>query len=293
MPAQAQAIGRSSSLDGGSERRSSVETAVLPIVLMLSIMGHGLVAAALALVPREMSISEPASIEFEVAIAVPSNPPPVAPTPEVIDEPVAAVPVTTARERVLPASTARRAIVEAAPQAPEVPAPASIAPLAPAAIDDVFGAPAVLHAEGAGSFAAGGVGGGGHGRGAGIGSGHASGGTGDGSAEQGPSGPSPEEIRRARRAYANRIRDLLGGAAHYPAPARRGGMEGRVIVGLRIAEDGRLLAARIASSCGFSMLDEAALTAANDLSRVPAPPTLVAWNTSDELRVPIVFELSQ
>ncbi|MDQ3033087.1 MAG: energy transducer TonB, partial [Myxococcota bacterium] len=106
-------------------------------------------------------------------------------------------------------------------------------------------------------------------------------------------GPSAEEIRRARRAYADRVRELLGRAARYPTPARRGGIEGRVVIGLRIAEDGRLLAARVTGSCGYSMLDEAALAAANDLSRVPAPPSLVAWRSADELRVPIVFELTR
>jgi protein TonB len=312
MPAQIQAFGLEKKADPRQEVAAHEqpramgptperhETVTLPVVLMLSIVGHGLVAAALAFVPRDASASASHAIEFEVSMTTPV-PLPIEPAkvvPEVIESPVVTPPAEPEsvrtppqRERIARASEPEQAV--AAP-APEPSAPAPIAPLAPAAIDDVFGAPALLHANATGTPELGSAGGGGAG-GVGTGASRAGvGGVGNGAGDgRSSAGPSDEDIRRARRAYASRIRDLLGGAAHYPMSARRSGVEGRVVVGLRIAEDGRLLAVRIASSCGFPMLDEAALAAANDLSRLPAPPELVAWNTRDELRVPIVFELSR
>lgn len=297
MPAQTQAFGLEKKSNLHPHLHSTPErheTVAIPAVLMLSIMGHGLVATALAFVPHDTSVPEPSSIEFEVSMVMPAEPP--AP-PEVIEAtespmiaPVEPEPTRTPRERI-----ARVSAPSVAAPPPEPSSAAPIAPLAPAAIDDVFGAPALLHANTAGASEIGRAGGGGSG-GVGVGASRAgTGGVGSGAGGDvhGPTGPSDDEIRRALRAYANRIRDLLDGAAHYPSMAQRSGMQGRVVVGLRIAEDGRLIAARVTSSCGFSMLDEAALAAANDLSRFPAPPTLVTWNTSNELRVPIVFELSR
>lgn len=286
--------------------RTAVERepgASMPLVLMASLGAHVLFGVALAALPVAASLAshEPQMVELEVApLPVPepiAEPDPIAepiaePEPELVPEPE-------------PVRAPRPERVAAAPApAPEPPPPAAAEPpppsSAPPSLDDVFGEPPPplpsLTAAGGSGFAvaagsadgaAGGVPGG---RGRTVGA-TSRAGTGEGTGAG--TGPSADEIRRARRAYAERVRELLSRLARYPVPARRSGLEGRVVVALRIATDGRLLGARVSSSCGYSMLDEAALTAANDLRQVPAPPELSSWDNGDELRVPIVFELTR
>lgn len=277
----------------GARDRDDDAGARLPIVLIASVGAHAVLAAALAILPAVSSFAPSSDAMVEVfltpppePVAAPSPEPEIVPEPVVLPEPEPA-PVAVARE-----------IVRREPVAPEPVAAAAPAAALPS-IDEVFGEPpppapvmttsggaegAFAMAEGSAEGAVGGVPGG---RGRAIGA------SAPQQAAPAATGPSADEIRRARRAYADRIRELLGRAARYPIPARRGGIEGRVVVALRIADDGRLIAARVTSSCGYSMLDEAALAAAHDLSRVPAPPSLVAWSAGDELRVPIVFEITR
>jgi protein TonB len=178
-------------------------------------------------------------------------------------------------------------------RSPEPPPPEPSAP--PPSVDDVFGeepAPAaeVLAAQGATGGpamdlgAAGGrAGGRAGGTGEGVGPG---GGTGAGSG-----GPSDADRRRARRAYVRSLEGLLGGRVRYPRAAARERLEGRAELCLRIGDDGRVLGSRVCSSSGHDLLDDAALTAAQALERVPAPPALAAWAPSDEVHAGIQFRV--
>lgn len=262
----------------------------MPVVLIASLGAHALFAAALTVLPAASSAVQQPHELIEIRIDQPPVAiPEPAPIPEPVIEPEPAPEPVAVRE-------VRRERLE--PAAPEPPA-AAVAASTPPPLDEVFAeAPPplpTLTGAGPGSFAVpeGSPEGAAGGRGRTVGAPVTASSVGPSPQEPGPRGPSPDEVRRARRAYADQIRELLGRAARYPVPARRGGIEGRVVVALRIAEDGRLIAARVTSSCGYSMLDEAALAAANDLSRVPAPPALVAWRSADELRVPIVFEITR
>ncbi|WP_236604455.1 energy transducer TonB family protein [Sandaracinus amylolyticus] len=285
------------------ERERDESGASIPVVLMLSLGAHVLLAVVLTALPASASLSLGAPmIEIEVSMPAPTIAPPEPepevvpePEPEIAPEPVREAPRVAAAPR--PERAPEPAAAEPPPPAPEPPSSA------PPSLDEVFGEPppplpsltaaggeAAGFAVPAGSAdgAAGGVPGG---RGRAIG---ASGiGTGNGT---GPavSGPSADEVRRARRAYAERVRELLNRVVRYPVPARRGGIEGRVVVALRIANDGRLLATRVRTSCGYALLDEAALAAANDLRQLPAPPSLAGWDSAgDELSIPVVFEITR
>jgi TonB family protein len=85
------------------------------------------------------------------------------------------------------------------------------------------------------------------------------------------------------------LEDLLRAHTRYPRAAARARLEGRVELALRIGPDGRLIATRVASGSGHDMLDQAALDAAHELSRVPPPPLLAALSDTDEVRVGVVY----
>jgi TonB family protein len=175
-----------------------------------------------------------------------------------------------------------------------------VAPVAPPSLDEVFAEPAAalpsLSAE-AGAFAvaagasdgmAGGVAGGvAGGRGAG-----ATEVSSTGAAEASPAGPSPEAVRRARRAYVQRLGDLLRAAARYPLAARRERRTGRVELALRVSADGVLTGVRVVGASGHPVLDDAALETARSLGALPAPPPLVPWDAQAEVRTSLVYELN-
>jgi len=56
----------------------------------------------------------------------------------------------------------------------------------------------------------------------------------------------------------------------YPALARREGLEGRVVLRLRVSSGGRVVAAEVATSSGHALLDDAALAAAARWTFEPA-----------------------
>ncbi len=261
-----------------SERRTGLPVVVASLVI------H--VGAAWALgwiqVPVHAAVASQAFVEFSVPAAPAAIPEPVV-TPEAPPEPLAA-PVVHERRMLEPTEVA-----EAEPT--PVAEPAALPP----SLEDVFGeepaaAAPTLVAEGAGAegFAvdpgqAGGVPGG-HGTGTAA----AVGGT-SSAHEAVAAGPSQADVRRARRAYVRSLEGLLGGRVHYPRAALRDRLEGRVEVCLRVGENGEILGRRVCGSAGAAVLDDAALAAATELSRVPAPPSLAAWSPSDEIHAGIAF----
>jgi len=251
---------------------------VLPVVAV-SVGVHVLVALALGALGVAPALALRTESFVELSVSVPVEPAalpePAAPPPE----PAAVAPPPTLRERPRP---------EEAPPPERPPEPTA----APPSLDEVFGddpaPPAeVMTAEGAGGFAIdpgvpGGVPGG---RAGGTGEGVGSAGT----AAPVPAGSSEADRRRARRAYVRSLEGLLHGRTRYPRALERAGVGGRVELCIRVGDDGRVLGTRVCGTAGQAQLDEAALSAANELDRVPAPPALAAWSPSDEIHAGIVF----
>lgn len=67
---------------------------------------------------------------------------------------------------------------------------------------------------------------------------------------------------------ADRLREAVETHFHYPALARRRGMEGEVVIGLRVEVDGRLTAIRVVSSSGHRLLDHAAVESLTRAARL-------------------------
>lgn len=219
-----------------------------------------------------------------VELYMPTEPVPVVapePEPEMVPEPLAnplANPVVEERRVQEVAHT--RAEPEPTPE------PAALPP----SLEEAFGeepaaaAPTLVSTAGTEGFAVDpGQAGGGHGTGT------AASGTSQPQHEPVTSGPSEADRRRARRAYVRSLEGLLGGRVHYPRSAIRDRVEGRVEICLRIGEEGQILGRRICGSAGAHILDEAALQAATELSRVPAPPALAAWSVTDEIHAGVAF----
>ena len=267
----------------------------LPVVLVGSLLLHGVAAAALTALPAAdllVATIAPTTVSFEVELP----PEPVAPVlpPPPPEQPAAIIPPVerqreTPRERPQPTPEPEVARPEAPPAQPEAPPPPSI--------DDVFAEPPpslpIMAAEGGSGIAMGagdpnGVAGGqAGGRGTTLG-GRV--GAGSGSSEQVATGPTEAERRRARREYVREIERMLREHARYPRAAQRDHVEGRVELALRISPQGSLLAVRVAESSGSTVLDEAAVDTLRDLGSLPTPPQF-AWRPGDEVHAGVDYRL--
>lgn len=256
-----------------------------PSVLIASLAIHALVALALVSLPIETCVSsafEDTWVSFDLSDPTPPAPPPA------VEEPPPPLPAAAPPEPIV------RHERPTAVEAPEPPAPAAPTP-EPAAlpsVDDVFGEPpppaASLTGDGPSAFsvAAGEPGGVAGGTPGGHGTSLVS------AIRPAPavdSGPSEADRRRARRGYVHQVEELVRTHTRYPRAASREGLQGRVELALRIGEDGRILAIRVASTSGHGILDDAALDAAREIGRVPSPPMLAALSSTDEVRVGVVY----
>jgi len=264
--------------DIAARPRAEASAPLLPIVA-LSILAHGLLALALGAlgIAPALALEQETFVEF--SLAAPPEPIALAEPIEPLEPEPAAIAPPPPVERERP-----RPLAEAEP--PPVPT------AAPPSLDEVFGSdpapPAeVMTTEGAGGFAIdpgvpGGVPGGrAGGTGEGVGSVGAAAGT--------PAGPGEAARRRARRLYVRPLEGLLHGRIRYPRALERAGVGGRVELCIRVGDDGRVIGSRVCASAGHDQLDEAALSAAHELDRVPAPPALAAWSPGDEIHAGIVF----
>jgi protein TonB len=253
----------------------------LPALLALSVGLHAALATALVALPTAPVTGSPppVTLEFEVSAVAPAPPAPV-------EAPVAPPPTE---------ATPVPEIVRTTPRA-SAPVAEPVAPVAPPSLDEVFAEPAAalpsLSAE-AGAFAV--TAGASDGVAGGVAGGHGAGATeasSTGAAEASPAGPSPDAVRRARRAYVQRLGDLLRAAARYPLAARRERRTGRVELALRVSADGVLTGVRVVGASGHPVLDDAALETARSLGSLPAPPSLVPWDAQAEVRTSLVYELN-
>ena len=101
-------------------------------------------------------------------------------------------------------------------------------------------------------------------------------------------GISRQELRRRVLAYIRQtLSSYVNGRIGYPIAARRGHMEGIVVLRLRLGDDGRLLGVRLSRSSGHGVLDESALADVRGLETLPAPPDSIPWDEGREIPLPV------
>jgi periplasmic protein TonB len=95
----------------------------------------------------------------------------------------------------------------------------------------------------------------------------------------------------ARASYMQRCRALIERHKEYPVMARRGGVEGTVMIRGSLGRDGSLRQCQLAKSSGSCLLDNAALRAVRSVDKFPpAPAELFGVELLFEL--PVSFRLS-
>ncbi|MDD3815963.1 MAG: TonB family protein [Desulfocapsaceae bacterium] len=104
------------------------------------------------------------------------------------------------------------------------------------------------------------------------------------SATDAPGIPADEEYRRLN---FGAIRHSILANLHYPMLARRRGWSGQVEIVFKISPDGSVSELRIATSSGFSVLDDQALAAIRHSAPFTPPPPIAAI-----LVMPVNFQLN-
>jgi protein TonB len=97
---------------------------------------------------------------------------------------------------------------------------------------------------------------------------------------------------RAATDYEGRLLAHLARHQDYPRTARLRGLEGKVVLRLVIARDGRVIDAAVRSRSGKDILDAGALSTIARAGRLPPLPPELAGETV-EFMVPVVFSLSR
>jgi protein TonB len=246
--------------------------AVLPAVALVSLALHGILLAAIVLLPVPARPAPPPEAVAFVLIG-PEAPPVRVAQPEPVPEVALAAVVVPAVERRVRRPRPQPVVEE--------PAPTPSAMTTGRAAGGEW-----AHAEGAPDGRADGV----------------PDGTGTGPAVQAdPAGAASEEARRGisrgqlRRMLAGYIRGTLSsyldGRISYPIAARREHAEGVVVLRLRLADDGRILSVRLSRTSGHQALDAAALASVQGLGSVPAPPREIPWDDAIELPLPVTYVL--
>ncbi|MDX1823233.1 MAG: energy transducer TonB [Thiohalomonadales bacterium] len=100
----------------------------------------------------------------------------------------------------------------------------------------------------------------------------------------------PPAMNRAR--ILSRIRHDLAQYFYYPPLARRQGMQGTVLLGFGISEQGAIHNIRIVKSSGFAILDLAAQDAMQRLEKLRWYATKIPGKDLD-LELPIIFRLTE
>lgn len=97
----------------------------------------------------------------------------------------------------------------------------------------------------------------------------------------------------ARRNYLlGQLQDQLSRYLSYPLRARRRGWEGEVLLGLRLAADGRLHDIQLLRSSGHALLDRSALRALSRIERLQLPAEASRLRPT-QLQLPVVYRLSE
>jgi periplasmic protein TonB len=108
-----------------------------------------------------------------------------------------------------------------------------------------------------------------------------------------PSVPTRRDVEpRAATDYASLLLAQLTRHQDYPRAARLRGLEGKVVLRLVIARDGRVVEVAVRTSSGKDLLDAGALSTVTRAGRLPPLPPELAGETA-EFVVPVVFSLSR
>jgi protein TonB len=94
------------------------------------------------------------------------------------------------------------------------------------------------------------------------------------------------------KAYLKDVNAAVQRHYEYPRSALRMRLEGTVIISATIDAKGKVLSAKVHTSSGHAVLDEAALAAINALGSVPAPPAALGWDTKT-VKIPYKYSLRQ
>ena len=251
--------------------------------VMASILSHSALSAVLpAHVPTRPPL-EPETVTFAVLLNEPGvepepvlpEPEPVLPEPEPEPEPVR--PPRPAREPTEPPSIAEEALAEE-PPTEEPPGDPDASPEA----DDPQGEPQATE----GLAAADGLN-------VGLPVGGGNDGASRGTLRRGRAGLPTRPARTADRralvqAYLRQVQRALGAPTQTRA-LRRAGLEGVVMVALRIDPEGKVRGVRVRTPSGMPLLDEAALEHVRRFAQVPPPPVELAWVTR-EITLPVRYE---
>jgi protein TonB len=93
------------------------------------------------------------------------------------------------------------------------------------------------------------------------------------------------------RSYRRTLQSALRSQVQYPDRAQRRGIEGTVVVEVRVDRAGRILEARVYRSSGHEILDNAVIDAMLARGTLPAPPDGVDWN-GRPIRIPFPFRIT-
>jgi protein TonB len=261
-----------------AERGPEPSRAVVPVVGVMSLLAHGAVLAIFAALPPPPAhaglTSEPlVLVPFEAEPVAIAEPPPEPIVEEVIEPPPEPAAAIVERPRPRPASVQRE----------EAPDPAPAPPAEVLTTAGTGGAGDWSHTAGEPGGQVGGE----------------VGGTGDGAGpapvvDAAPSEPgiSRAQLRRLLAGYiTGTLSRYLDGRIEYPLAARREQLQGVVMLRIRLASDGRVLAVRLSRSCGHALLDRAALASVQGLGSMPAPPREIPWDDEQELPLPVTYVL--
>ena len=103
--------------------------------------------------------------------------------------------------------------------------------------------------------------------------------------------PSPDAERARHNYLLGQLQDQLSRYLSYPLRARRRGWEGEVLLGLRLAADGRLSDIHLLRSSGYPVLDRSALRALHQLERLRLPGDAPPLQPT-RLTLPVIYRLS-
>ncbi len=99
----------------------------------------------------------------------------------------------------------------------------------------------------------------------------------------------PTALARETDAYIQGVLQVINRRKTYPRESIEREEEGRVVLGVSVATDGRVVEVHVEESSGFQRLDQAALKIISEISAFPLLPSVVGAPL--HLHIPIVYRL--
>lgn len=95
----------------------------------------------------------------------------------------------------------------------------------------------------------------------------------------------------ARKSYLDACRALIERRKEYPPFARKGGIEGTVVIAASLSRDGILIGSKVQQGSGSQLLDSAALRSVRSVTRFPPLPPVMG-DEPFQFQVPVTFRIS-